>query len=221
MGRGVVLLVVCAILLGGAVVMGNRQSPEGDGTVALVASAWEGQAPAAERASQPRTAPAGRSVRLSDGGVVLPVPDGFQAVAGGVEDPAAASSCPSGYDYCLYDAAAGGGAAALAVRLRDDLASDSDCALDPSPGFEGVPPRVTGTGDHVAARFGGLATASAGQVEAAGLRRLRYGGVCYELVARAVAPDGAAAEAAIRGLAALADALTLPDGRSGLWAGGR
>lgn len=232
MGRSVVVLVMCAFLLGGAMVMDRRQRDQG-GTEAGPgqgdASPGAGErAVAAELAQAPAAAPARGAAappasvgRLTVARVSVPMPSGYGlavepeelAVAGARE------ACEGSFDYCLYavdDAAKG-----LAVNLRGDLRSDVDCALEPLPGFEGSLPGVGGTADHVTARFDAVSHETAGGVVTVALDRLRYGGVCYEFVSRVAAPDGPSADEAGRELAAIVDGVRLPDGRSGLWVGGR
>ncbi len=208
-------------------VMGPWQPEDGEhegGTTAIASVGTEralATDPAAPRAED--TAP-GSATRVSLAGsrLVMLVPPGF-AVAADADEVAAAgatAACPEDFDRCVY-VADESGAAGVAVTVREDLDSEAACVLDPSPGFEASLPSVRGSEDHVVALFGTVTLPGDGEGVALGLRRLRYAGVCYELVSRAVAPQGEPVDAAEARLAPVLNGVTLPDGRSALWAGGR
>ncbi len=244
MGRGAVLIVVCVLLLGGALVMGPWQRGRGEteramesaNLVAEAASRAGGPAsrsgeeadgsglPAAVSEPPPG---ASRSLRLGATRVELPLPDGYElAEAEEAPDDAAAAvaddACTEDYDYCVYAPTANGAeSAGLTVRLRYDLESEADCVLEPLAGFEDNLPSVSGSSDHAAARFGTVARPAGDEVVTTSLRRLSYRGVCLEFVARVVTAAGERADAARQELAAIVDGVRLPDGRSGLWSGRR
>src|SRR5690606_28495454 len=178
MGRGVVLLVVCALLLGGAMVMGPWQPEDGEhggGTTAIASVGAEralATDPAAPRAED--TAP-GSVTRVSLAGsrLVMLVPPGF-AVAADADEVAAAgatAACPEDFDRCVY-VADEGGAAGVAVAVRADLAGAAARVLAPGPGVEAGLPGVSGSGGLVVALFGTGALPGDGEGVALGLRRL-------------------------------------------------
>ncbi len=227
-GRAVVVVLVGALLAAAALVTRpwQRRDVPATGPAAGSAVATSGTPAALEEAS-PAAAPAaatGRWVDLPATRAKLRLPEGY-AVA---EDPAdlsaveAAAACPPAVDYCVYALPGSGApAAGLGVTVRGDLASEADCALEPLPGFEANLPSVSGSSDHVAARFGTVARPAAGATVTTGLRRLHFGGVCFEFVSRVVTSGGQQPEAARGEVVAIVDGLTLPDGRSRLWTGGR
>ncbi len=218
MGRGVVLLVVCALLLAGAILTRQREP-----LVAAPIAAAAVSPAAAQVESEPEAVP-GRSVTLVDTRAVLRFPEGYQlAVEPAQLEPAGAQdSCTDAFEYCIYATSPEAAAAAgMSVHVRGDLPTEADCVLEPLPGFEANLPEVGGAGDHATARFGTVASTSADATLTLGLRRLHFDGVCYEFVSRVLTEAPQEPAEARSGLNAIVDGLMLPDGRSGLWAAGR
>lgn len=223
MGRGVILLFVCAVLLA-AVIVTRPWEPPAEPDARNGAESSLTYMPTSEPQSQP-PAGDGRTVSLGEADVLLRYPEGYALGVDGeqVDDSVASQACVEGFDYCVYpsDEVAQGGRAGVTVSHREDLGSEAACVLDPSEQFEDQLPRVSGGGDHATAYFGWLESSTAGGHEGTGLRRLYFGGHCFEFVTNVVADSAERATALREQLSAIVADVALPDGRTGLWSAGR
>lgn len=222
-GRGVLLLIVCAVLLAAVIVTRPWEAPAGP-------DARDGaeNSRTLMPASEPRpTQPAGdgRTVSLGGSNVLLRYPEGYALAVDGqqVAEPTAAQTCGAAFDYCVFpaDGPPEGEIAGVTVAHREDLGSEAACVLDPTVQFADRLPTVGGGGDHATANFGWLDSRSAGGYEATGLRRLYFGGDCYEFVTVLVAGSQDQVQELRAELVGIVDDVTLPDGRTGLWSPGR
>lgn len=222
-GRGVVLLFVCAVLLAAVIVTRPWEAPEepearNDAQSSLTFMAT----------SEPSSAPPagdGRTVSLGGSNVLLRYPEGYGLAVDGqeVDEFAAAQACSDAFDYCVFpsELQVEGEMAAVSVSHREDLRSEAACVLDPTERFTDQLPTVGGGGDHATANFGWLESRSAGGVEATGLRRLYFGGDCFEFVTLLVGTSEEKAQGLRAQLVRIVEDVTLPDGRTGLWSPGR
>lgn len=225
MGRGVVLLIVCAVLLAAVIVTRPREDepPEERSARRSPSQAELTFMPTRD----PETAPVseGRTVALGDTNVLLRYPEGFELAVDGAQlvQAQADGACGDGFEYCVYPQSRPPGvvAAGLGVSRRTDLDSEAACVLDPNAAFADSLPTVGGGGDHATATFGWVAGEVAGGRSATELRRLYFGGACFEFVTRVVAGSPELATALGSELTAIVAGVALPDGRTGLWSSGR
>ena len=178
------------------------------------------------------------TIALADGAVLVSYPDGF-GLAVTPEQVQVASQippCDQGFDYCLYldtDEFAGTNFSAAGVRIdeRDDLTTEADCMLAQPGGFVGLVPVIAGASDFATTMYQDVGEGAAGHVSTGSLGRLYYGSACYEFETRVAHaqfgnfPRGAVeefdasdVESTEDRLMSVLDEVTLPDGRTGLWA---
>lgn len=221
MGRGVVLLIVSAVLLAAVIVTrpwddtadARRPDPAASTLTVMPASEPEQRPPPGD----------GRTVSLGDANVLLRYPEGYTLVVDGDQlDKAAAKACGSTFEYCLFPSTTGAqeGSAGLAVTQRQDLETEASCVLDPTAEFADRLPSVGGGGDHATATFGWIDDTAESGGEGTGLRRLYFDGTCFEFVTRVFAGSAEEKASMRQGLSAILDDVALPDGRTGLWSSG-
>lgn len=144
--------------------------------------------------------------------------------------------CEQGFNYCVYldsDEFVGTNFASAGLRIdqRADLASEADCMLTQPSGYADLVPVVAGASDYATTMFAGVGQGAAGHFSQGSLGRLYFDSVCYEFETRIAQaryenfPQGSVEEYDAEDLAktevrllGLLDSVTLPDGRSGLWA---
>lgn len=225
MGRGVVLLIVCAVLLAAVIVTRPWEDEPAEARTALGPEARSELTFMPTRSVEPAPMSEGRTVTLGGTDVLLRYPEGFELAVDGAQlaQAQAGGACGDGFEYCIYPAsrAAGVVSAGLGVSRRTDLTSEADCVLDPTAEFTGNLPQVAGGGDHAIATFGWMEGDVAQGSSATELRRLYFGGACFEFVTHVVAGSREVAAAEGSQLAAIVEGVALPDGRSGLWSSGR
>jgi len=175
---------------------------------------------------------------LADGEVLVSYPAGFGLAV--TQEQLHVSSqippCDLGFDYCIYlDSGEFEGtnfsSAGLRIGPRDDLTNEADCMLTQPSGYADLVPVVAGASDFATTMFRGLDQGAAGHFSQGSLGRLYYDSVCYEFATRVAQAqfgnfargaveefEAADLEATDARLMGVLDSVTLPDGRSGLWA---
>lgn len=175
---------------------------------------------------------------LTGGDVLVSYPEGFGLAV--TQEQLQVSSqippCDEGFDYCIYLASGAYdgtnfSSAAVRIQQRDDLTTEADCVLAQPGGYSGLVPVIAGASDFATTMYQPVDQGAAGHFSRGSLGRLYYESVCYEFEPRVAQaqfsnfPTGTLEEFdaddldTTEGLLmSVLDSVTLPDGRSGLWA---